>query len=63
MVYPCQVEHFKIEIEDLHTQTACNKVTGKQILKLFEDLVTMQVQADRSSRKSALAGLILVIAS
>ena len=50
MIYPCQIEYFKIEIQDLYTQTAGIKATSKQIFKLFEDLVTVQGLADRVGR-------------
>ena len=30
MVYPCQIEHFKLKIVDLYTNAADGKTTGKQ---------------------------------
>ena len=53
MVYPCQIECFKIEIMDLCTHSAVNKASGEQIFELFEDLVDCCCQADRGNSKSS----------
>ena len=62
MLYLCQTEGFKIKSWICtHIQQATRHQVSKSF-KLFEDLVTMQVQAERGGKRSALAGLILAIA-
>ena len=51
IVYLCHIKGFKIKIVDLYTHIAGGKELDEHIFKLFEDLVTMQVQTDRGSRK------------
>ena len=45
MVYPCQMEDFKMKIVDLYTLSAGEKASGEQILELLGDLIHGGVNA------------------